>query len=320
MTARSLAKDFHRLQKNISSFSNDEARVVDVQDDLTRFDVELNIKDGFYKDGLFLVEVSPLNYPHQAPGVTFKTSIFHPNIGDGYDHGTVCFNLFDEEWTESNDLETVVQGLLFLVKNPNVTDPLNPLFDPESGHFDEDDEVCIADFECNVRKSLEGGEVEGFVFQRNPGLGPEICGVTELDKAPQEKSELTGESAEKESEKRGIESSTVDPNEVNDLVLTTPEDLAMVSVFSEKVFRDEWNPYVIFEHHGLLAKIGDGVQRGGLLRAHCDGWLLRLLTVLKASRTNSKEGAVNVRTASNLLWNFKPIINYLQRALTRNER
>ena len=176
MTTRTLAKDFHKLQKNITSFSNGEARVVSFDDELTSFEVELNIKDGFYKDGIFTFAVNVTeHYPEKPPTVTFKSSIFHPNIGDGYDNEIVCLNLLSEDWQMNNDLEDVVQGMLFLVKNPALDDALNPLFCELDDEFDE----SVENFAGLVRQTLEGGIVEGVVFERNPGLGEE-------DKIPKE--------------------------------------------------------------------------------------------------------------------------------------
>ncbi|XP_028408524.1 NEDD8-conjugating enzyme UBC12-like [Dendronephthya gigantea] len=169
-STRSPVKDFYRLQKNIHSFSNGEARITSFDDELTSFEVELNIKDGYYHDGLFVFEVRLANdYPIKVPEVSFKSQIFHPNIGDGYDESVVCLNLLEEDWQETNDLEDIVQGMLFLVKNPALDDALNPCISYDAdgpGELEEYMEV----FTKQVRQSLEGGEVEGIVFQRNPGL------------------------------------------------------------------------------------------------------------------------------------------------------
>ena len=161
MTARSVAKDFYKLQKNIASFSNGEARILSFDDELTKFEVELNIKDGLYKDGIFVFEVTLEEYPDAAPTVWFDSPIFHPNIGDGDgfdDHREICFSLLNEHW-HGNDLEDVVHGVLFLVKNPNQDDAMNQ-------YISSDEE----DFATLVRQSLEGGEVGGVVFDRNSGL------------------------------------------------------------------------------------------------------------------------------------------------------
>lgn len=153
----SLAKDFHKLMKNIASFSNNQAEVCQYEEDLEAFKVEILPKDGVYCGGKFDFQVTLKDYPKMAPTVTCVTRIYHPNIDN--ESGDICLNLFDE-WTETNTLEDCVQGLLFLLYNPNLEDPLSPLFDPESDNdFDG--------FAENVRRSLEGGEVEGCTFERN---------------------------------------------------------------------------------------------------------------------------------------------------------
>ena len=61
--------------------------------------------------------------PSIAPEVICLTPIFHPNFDphpSGY--GKVCVSLLDE-WRCDNDLEDVVQALLFLLYNPNLGFP-----------------------------------------------------------------------------------------------------------------------------------------------------------------------------------------------------
>ena len=153
----SVAKDFHQLMKSIASFSNSQAEVCDYEENIEAFEVEILPNDGFYCGGKFNFRVTLKDYPDRAPSVRCVTQIYHPNIDN--ETGDICLNLFDE-WTATSTLEDCVQGLLFLLYNPNLDDPLSPLFDPECDNdFD--------DFAENVRLSLEGGEVEGCTFERN---------------------------------------------------------------------------------------------------------------------------------------------------------
>ena len=152
----SLAKDFHKLMKSIASFSDNQAEVCHYEENLQAFQVEIIPNDGVYCGGRFKFQVNLEDYPYAAPSVTCETRIYHPNIDHG--SGEVCLNLF-EEWNATNSLEDCVQGLLFLLYNPNLEDPLSVLFDSESENYDE--------FTKNVWLSLQGGEVEGFGFERN---------------------------------------------------------------------------------------------------------------------------------------------------------
>lgn len=157
-----LTHDFHRLLKNVIKLSNNQAKVLNFEDDLAEFDLEIKPTDGYYKRGKFNFKVRTENYPEEPPKVRCETRIYHPNISDACsddEAGEVCLSLFDD-WTNKNDLEDCVQGLLFLLYNPNLDDPLNPYFNPE-------DEEQHNSFEEDVKKSLEGAIVEDVQYDRN---------------------------------------------------------------------------------------------------------------------------------------------------------
>ena len=60
-------------------------------------------------------------------------------------------------WSSERNLEDVVQGILFLLYNPNLEDPLTCIFSPNM----EEDE-----FKENVKLSLEGACIEGYQFPK----------------------------------------------------------------------------------------------------------------------------------------------------------
>ncbi|XP_071809693.1 uncharacterized protein [Asterias amurensis] len=161
-TSRSLAKDFHRLLKNISGMSGGQARLVSWDEsDLKKGIVVSVVPDtGLYKDGEFIFAISCNNkYPTQAPNVNCRTFVYHPNIDAIDSDGDICLNLLDDGyWSSNMTLEDVVQGILFLMHNPNLDDPLCVLFSPE---------MDAEEFAENVRMSLDGGMVEGYHFERN---------------------------------------------------------------------------------------------------------------------------------------------------------
>ena len=102
----------------------------------------------------------PSGYPDEHPDVICLTDIYHPNVDiDVLDEHNICLNLFDE-WNRSFGLEDCIQGLLFLLYQPNLSDPI-------SGFFN-----CNIDwdtFEHNVQKSLNGECVDGYSFAKNHG-------------------------------------------------------------------------------------------------------------------------------------------------------
>ena len=152
-------KRFHRLLKNIGKLTDDQCSVSIQETNNDRFFISLQVlpNDGPYKGGKFdFVIKLCYRFPSVAPDLRCLTPIFHPNIDDC---GEICLSLLDE-WTCDNTLEDCVQGILFLLYNPNLEDPLSPYFCPE----DADDMEL---FYKNVRISMEGGTVEGVEFKRN---------------------------------------------------------------------------------------------------------------------------------------------------------
>ena len=66
----------------------------------------------------------------------------------------VCLNLLDSrKWSRKFGLEAAVLGLVFLLHNPNLSDPL-------FGDIDRDEKT----FEKNVKKYMRGEDVEGRLF------------------------------------------------------------------------------------------------------------------------------------------------------------
>lgn len=165
MANRTYAKDFHKLHLNIDKLSGGQALIIDwSDDDLSTFEVEIAPTGGLYRGGKFKFkfEVCIDTYPSVVPTVICTTPIYHPNIdtiGSDYSYNNVCVSLL-EEWTEDNSLEDCVQALLFLFYNPNLEDPLCPLISPD---------MAEDEFEENVKISLEGGYIDGFVYKTNYG-------------------------------------------------------------------------------------------------------------------------------------------------------
>lgn len=160
---RGILKELHELFRDISNFTDKQCKLLEVSGEentkkTVRFIIEVIPNSGPYEDGKFdfLFTVSH-RYPTIAPGVLCLTPIYHPNIDDD---GEICLSLFEDWSAEYNSLFDCVHGLIFLLKNPNLEDPLSPYFCPE-------DAECMEAFFKNVRTSLEGGSVEGFKFKRN---------------------------------------------------------------------------------------------------------------------------------------------------------
>ncbi|XP_070555509.1 uncharacterized protein [Ptychodera flava] len=158
---RSVTKEIYYLMQTIGDLSVGQAKVLDFGEDSTIL-VAIAPDDGLYKGGQFIFRIRiSKSYPLYAPDVACLTPIYHPNIENvlafGETEADVCIDLLDD-WESTYNLEHVVQAILFLFFQPNLEDPLSPMFEPRM------DEIAFAE---NVRKSLEGGSVEGIKFPRN---------------------------------------------------------------------------------------------------------------------------------------------------------
>ena len=169
-----LLKHYRDLARSIGSFSNGQACLKELTDgedlDLETVCVTVSPNDGPYHGGKFDFEFDLSDgYPTSPPAVHCQTQIYHPNIDWCDDQGEVCLNLLDELWTQDMTLEDVVQGILFLLYNPNIEDPLSSMFTGTE---------CEEEFLENVRMSLRGEEVDGVEFERNLPDGYESDSVT----------------------------------------------------------------------------------------------------------------------------------------------
>ena len=172
-----LLKHYRDLARSIGSFSNGQAYLKDLADgedlDLETVCVTVSPNDGPYRGGKFDFEFDLSDgYPTSPPAVHCQTQIYHPNIDWCDDQGEVCLNLLDELWTQDMTLEDVVQGILFLLYNPNIEDPLSSMFTGAE---------CEEEFLDNVRMSLRGEEVDGVEFNRNLPDGYESDSTADED-------------------------------------------------------------------------------------------------------------------------------------------
>ena len=99
-------------------------------DDLRKFDLIVSPKDGYWKGGQFLFQISiPPEYNIKPPVAVCKTPIWHPNITE---NGDICLSILREHaidgtgWLPTRTLKDVVWGLDALFHDLlNFDDPLN---------------------------------------------------------------------------------------------------------------------------------------------------------------------------------------------------
>ena len=152
-----LQRDFTEIESENGLPNNIELEIPD-PNNLREFNVMITPLEGLWRQATykFNFEVST-GYPHTPPKVTCETKILHPNIE--LDTGKVCLNILRADWTPVLTLTNIFQSLLFLLYEPNPTDPLNR----DAARLFHDD---YKQFERKVKKSLEGGMIDGVRFPR----------------------------------------------------------------------------------------------------------------------------------------------------------
>ncbi|ELT91224.1 hypothetical protein CAPTEDRAFT_209600 [Capitella teleta] len=146
------AKDIQRCIRNIHSFSDGQAAILDWDDEnLCSITIQLMPKDGLYEGGRFDFLIKfPERYPEAQPRLTCLTNIYHPNINMEYineENGNVCLSLIDDWAQARHGLEDVINSLLFLLNYPNLRDPWAPFIDTS---------MSRRVFKKKVRQSLAG--------------------------------------------------------------------------------------------------------------------------------------------------------------------
>ena len=107
----------------------EEARILEVEEPgfkLVKNDLRhwkgFILGSGIYDGGVFQIEIRiTRKFPFEAPKVTFKTKIFHPNIINE----KVCVGIFNKDWVPTMTISGVIEALRNLLNFPNPNSPLN---------------------------------------------------------------------------------------------------------------------------------------------------------------------------------------------------
>ena len=92
----------------------------------------------------------------EAPDVACLDIVYHPNIDPTESERNICLSLLDE-WQPTNGLDDVIQGILFLLHNPNISESFSPYFD-----ITQDEKA----FKACVRRTMKGESLDGCKYSR----------------------------------------------------------------------------------------------------------------------------------------------------------
>ena len=149
----------HRLESEIKTL-NSLPNVVFIpspDNNLFLFTVAITAAEGYWEGGTFSFRFAiPPNYPFKAPKIKCVEKIYHPNVNF---EGRVCLSLLREDYSPALALEHIIQGLLFILYNPNFSDPLEE-------HISLLYQTNPNKFIRNVKASLRGKTIDGVSYTR----------------------------------------------------------------------------------------------------------------------------------------------------------
>jgi len=132
----------------------------------TEFEVNLPIKNGLWSGFIVPVTFSMGSYPFEPPQVGCGKSVYHPNFDSKHGYWELP-TLALRTWTAISSIEEIIQDLLRVFHHPDMSHSPNP----ELLAIRELYQHNRPQFEVNVERSLNQGEVNGTIFPRL-----KICG------------------------------------------------------------------------------------------------------------------------------------------------
>lgn len=119
----SLVKIYKEVKEiNKTSVFEDQANIQMNEENPFELIVQIKPKYGIFRGKKidFIIKLSE-SYPNTKPSITCKHQIFHPNITKD----SICFSMFDTDWSSKYRIEHYINGILWLLSNPNHDSPLN---------------------------------------------------------------------------------------------------------------------------------------------------------------------------------------------------
>jgi ubiquitin-protein ligase len=123
-TNSSLLSEIRAINSNFKDLYAGQAEIEIVDDDIKNLKIFLMPSEGDFAGARIPFQfLLPANWPNSAPRVRCLTKIYHPNIDFS---GSVCFNMLGGDgYSDQYTLETFINGMLWLLDNPNPDSCLN---------------------------------------------------------------------------------------------------------------------------------------------------------------------------------------------------
>jgi len=120
---KELFREFKAIRRDLTFLDQACIEFPNGEEDPFTLDTVLTPKSGPFEGGKVTFRFSlPADYPDSPPSVSCLNKVYHPNIS--FD-GSICFNMFDSEFNNAYRLEQYINGLLWLLQNPNGGSALN---------------------------------------------------------------------------------------------------------------------------------------------------------------------------------------------------
>jgi ubiquitin-conjugating enzyme E2 D len=119
-----LTKELSDIQADIKKGVLQNCSANPINDDLFHWEGSIiGPPDSLYEGGFFKLDIIfQNNYPFQAPIVTFRTKVYHPNISST---GSICLDILKGEWSPALNITRVLLSISSLLTDPNPNDPLS---------------------------------------------------------------------------------------------------------------------------------------------------------------------------------------------------
>jgi len=200
-----LLKEMMQLQKNLNSICDGQAELEINDTDHTIFKVILRPKGGYYQGGKFTFQLNvPYDYPSSPPDISCLTKYtHHPNISET----GVCVSITGCDFDTGLRLEHYVNGLLFLLYNPNFDDMLNCLEFESEVEFKK-----VAQDVIKRQRIYDGENVDEVEAEVEETADEVIEKVETLTVSPIVVAEVKPEAVSEEQKSNGTASSTENSN------------------------------------------------------------------------------------------------------------